>query len=345
MLLAITLTAHGADRFVGWQSCSTTGCHGGGTGDDQVHAWRKLDRHSRAHGTLISQRSQRIGEALKIAEPQKSAQCTVCHSPMESAAPERIAKNLKQPNHGVSCEACHGPAEGYLRFHTRPDTSHAQRVAAGLRDLDSTYQQANSCVGCHGNIGDQLLKAGHPGLRFELARQLVEMPPHWQGFDQSQSGKAWLVSQAALLRELSSRADENPGQKARIEALQWLLRETGDGAEHLPPDAGAGQMRAAADKLAKSASAAKWNAAKTRAQFDRTVALASQVKDAGAFARAEVLVPALRALTLGIGKDTAVKAKDQLIALDLAIRSPATFDAGKFATAVTELANVVAAKP
>lgn len=338
------MSAAGADKFVGWQSCSTTGCHGGGTGEDQVHTWLKLDRHSRSYGTLTSQRSQRIAEALKLGEADKSAQCTVCHSPMKTAAPERLAKNLKQPNHGVACEVCHGPAEKYLLLHTRTDITHAQRISAGLRELNSTYQQANSCVGCHGNIEPALLKAGHPTLRFELARQVVEMPPHWE-IDQSQSARAWLVSQAALLRELTSRIEKAPDQKPRIEALHWLLRETDQGAEFLPAAAEPGPLKVGADKLAKSASGTKWNAAKTRAQFSRTAAMATQISDASGFGKAEALVPALHALTLGMGKETAAKAKDQLVALDLAIRSTATFDAATFTTAVNNLAAAIAAKP
>jgi hypothetical protein len=143
-LVASILTASAADRFIGWQSCATSGCHGGGKGNDQVLTWKKQDPHSRAYGILISERSKRMAEALGIGDAAKSAQCTVCHSPMQSAAPEKIASSLKEPNHGVSCEACHNPAENWLRFHTRPDISHAQRVAAGLRDLESTYQRANT---------------------------------------------------------------------------------------------------------------------------------------------------------------------------------------------------------
>src|SRR5688500_16692293 len=116
------MPALAADRFVGWQSCATSGCHGGGKGDDQVLTWQKKDqRHSSSYGTLISERSKRMAEALGIGDPAKSNQCTLCHSPMHSAAPDRIAASLKQPNQGVSCEQCHGPAEGWLRFHTRTD--------------------------------------------------------------------------------------------------------------------------------------------------------------------------------------------------------------------------------
>ena len=247
LLICLTV-ARAGDRFLGWQSCASSGCHGGGKGDDQVLVWQKSDAHSRAYGTLISERSKRIAEALGVGEAAKSNQCTVCHSPMESAATAKIADALKNPNHGVSCEACHDPAENWIRFHTRKDITHTQRVAAGLRDLDTAYQQSNTCVGCHGNLPAGLAKAGHPTLRFELARQLVEMPAHWENFDAGQSAKAWLTSQAALLRELCWLSEKGNAQPERIAALQWVLRETASGAELLPADPAPAALRTAADK-------------------------------------------------------------------------------------------------
>ena len=341
LLICLTV-ARAGDRFLGWQSCASSGCHGGGKGDDQVLVWQKSDAHSRAYGTLISERSKRIAEALGVGEAAKSNQCTVCHSPMESAATAKIADALKNPNHGVSCEACHDPAENWIRFHTRKDITHTQRVAAGLRDLDTAYQQSNTCVGCHGNLPAGLAKAGHPTLRFELARQLVEMPAHWENFDAGQSAKAWLTSQAALLRELCWLSEKGNAQPERIAALQWVLRETASGAELLPADPAPAPLRAAADKLAKAASKTKWTAEKTRAQFDRTAALGGQVKD---FAQAEALVPALRALVLGLDPKVMPKAKDSLVSLDLSIRSPALFDAKKFTETVAQLTAAVSAKP
>jgi len=343
-LVASILTATASDRFTGWQSCATSGCHGGGKGDDQVLIWKKQDPHSRAYGILISERSKRMAEALGIGEAAKNAQCTVCHSPMQSAAAEKIAPSLKQPNHGVSCETCHNPAESWLRFHTRPDISHTQRVAAGLRDLDSTYQRANTCVGCHANLPAELAKAGHPTLRFELARQLAELPPHWQDFSTSQSAGAWLTSQATLLRELCWLAEKGNTQTERIDALQWILRETSPGADTLPADRAPRPLRAAADRLAKAASAARWNERKTKAQFDRFVALTPQIRDAAAaiaFSRAEVLTPALRAMVLGLDPATMEKAKSSLASLDLAIRSPTVFDPKRYAEVVSELASAV----
>ena len=347
-LIALALPALAADRFVGWQSCSTSGCHGGGKGDDQALTWRKQDPHSRAYGILISERSQRMAEALGIGEAAKSNHCTVCHSPMHSAAANRLAPSLKHANSGVSCEACHDPAEGWLRFHTRNDITHEQRVAAGMRDLETAYRRANSCVGCHGNLPVELRKAGHPTPRFELARQMSQLPPHWQDFEPSQSGAAWLASQAVLLRELCWLGEKGQPQIERIEALHWLLRKNPMATELLPSSIELGPLRSAADRLAKAASGSRWNAKKTRAEFERLAALAAEVRDAAppvAFARAEVLGPALHAMVLGLSPKLIEKTKGTIGSLDLAVRAEAIFDAKRFAEVVAELASAVVAIP
>ena len=132
----------------------------------------KKDPHARADSILSAERSKRIGEALGITDATKSEQCTVCHSPMQSAAPERLMAGVK-PIHGVNCEVCHGPAEKWVRFHTRPDVTHAQRVAAGMRDLSPPAQRANACAGCHLHLPAGLQTAGHPELRYEVTERLV----------------------------------------------------------------------------------------------------------------------------------------------------------------------------
>jgi hypothetical protein len=343
-LVTLALPVAAADRFTGWQTCATSGCHGGGKGDDQVPIWKKQDPHSRAYGILIAERSKRMAEALGIADATKSHQCTVCHSPMQSVASAKIMPSLKHPNLGVSCEACHNPAEGWLRLHTRPDLTHGQRVAAGMRDLDTTYQRANTCVGCHANLPAELAKAGHPTLRFELGRQLAELPPHWKNFDAAQSANAWLTSQATLLRELAWLAEKGNAQTERIDALQWILRETPHGAEMLPADRTPRLLRAAADRLAKAASGTRWSERKTKTQFDRVIELAPQVRDAAAptaFSRAEVLTPALHAMALGLGASVMEKAKSPLASLDLAIRSEAIFNPKRYAETIAELASAV----
>lgn len=333
-LIAVPLCA--ADRFTGFQSCASSGCHGGGKGDDQFIVWMKKDPHGRADSILGAQRSKRIGEALGIADTVKSEQCTVCHSPMQSAAPERLVHDLK-PNRGVSCEACHGPAEKWIRFHTRTDVSHAQRVAAGMRDLEKPAQRANTCAGCHLHLPSGLQTAGHPELRFELAQQLAELPPHWTGDLPLDAPRSWLAGQAVSLRELAWISEKAPdaGVASRIAALHWLLNQTDAGKTALPAKSDdLSELRTAASRLATNAAKSNWTIESTRSQIKRLCANGPMFRDASldlltSRRRAETLVPAVRALTLPLRRDEKLDA--QLRALDEQLRSPVSFVPATFA--------------
>ncbi len=327
-----------ADRFTGFQSCASSGCHGGGKGADQFLIWMKKDPHGRTDSILGAQRSKRIGEALGIADPAKSVQCTVCHSPMQSAAPERLAAGLK-PNRGVTCEACHGPAEQWIRFHTRLDVTHAQRVAAGMRDLEKPAQRADTCAGCHLHLPTGLQAAGHPELRFELARQLAQLPPHWTGDGAMDAPREWLAGQAVSLRELAWRAQKAPddGVRSRISAILWLLNQTDAGKATLPAkDEDFSELRMAAQRLATDAAKTQWTAASTRAQVVSFCGHAAQFRDASLDAvtsrrRAETLAAAVRALALPLRNEKDGKLEAQIVAMEEQMRSPVSFVPATFA--------------
>lgn len=335
-LIAVPLFA--ADRFTGFQSCASSGCHGGGKGDDQLWVWGKKDPHGRADSILSAARSKRIAEALGISDATTSAQCTVCHSPMLSAAPERLVEGLK-PNRGVSCEACHGPAEKWLRFHTRPDVTHAQRVAVGMRDLEKPAQRANACAGCHLNLPAGLQAAGHPELRFELASQLADLPPHWTGDAPFDAPRAWLAGQAVSLRELAWRVQKTPdvAVSSRISAIHWLLLQTDSGKSALPKNSSdIGAIRSAANRLALDASKTRWTPGSTRATIELFCKNAPLFRDAAQDAtllrrRAEVIVPALRALALPLRREKDAKLEEQLRQMEDQLRSPVSFTAATFA--------------
>ena len=155
-------------RFTGEESCRSAGCHGGGVGKNQCSIWEKKDAHARAQAILANARSQRIGQALGMADPSKEGRCTICHSPFESIPQDRFVGGIK-PEQGVSCETCHGPAEDWIRFHTRKDISREQRLSAGMREMNDLYNRANTCVACHLYIDPEYVKAGHPEMFFELA--------------------------------------------------------------------------------------------------------------------------------------------------------------------------------
>jgi Zn-finger protein len=201
---ALQLHAEEAPKFLGAQSCATSGCHGGA--DDksrQYTVWAKYDvHHERPFATLTTARSERIAETLKLGNPTQAARCTVCHAPMQTVPAERLDKAVKISD-GVSCENCHGPAENWIRSHTRKDYTHADRVHAGMRDLKNLYVRANTCVACHQNVDADILAAGHPELIFELDGQCVTQPKHWQETTNWNGAQAWLVGQAVALREMS----------------------------------------------------------------------------------------------------------------------------------------------
>ncbi|RYD77799.1 MAG: hypothetical protein EOP84_15090, partial [Verrucomicrobiaceae bacterium] len=271
-------------HFLGQQSCASSGCHGGGVGKDQRIIWQKKDVHSRAHAILGNAWSKRIVESLGIPDATVDVRCTVCHSPMESVPPVRLAAGVK-PDKGVSCESCHGPAEKWLLFHTRTDTTHAQRVAAGLREVQDLYGRANACVACHLNIDVELTSAGHPELLFELDGQVQNQPPHYKDEGAWLGPKTWLTGQAAALRELSWKcgtAANDESLTARWEALIWLLRQTPEGSKQLPAIGNKldfSTMQTAADRLARIASRSDWSKEKTMETLRRITSTSGEFRD------------------------------------------------------------------
>ena len=213
--------------FIGAVGCKSSSCHGGaGEKRSQYITWSRQDFHTRAFAILLDARSARIAETVGIGEAQSNARCTVCHSPFQSVGPTRLASTA-HADEGVSCESCHGAAGSWLRGHTRTDWNYAMRVSAGMRDLRSLYVRANTCVACHQNVDNDLLKAGHPTLVFELDSQSINEPKHWRDDDPWIGPRAWLTGQAVALREAAwrSRTDSDPAadmQKTSI-ALAWLL--------------------------------------------------------------------------------------------------------------------------
>ena len=221
----------GADtpaKFLGANSCASTGCHGGGgPGQNQFLVWSLKDFHSqRPVATLTTARAKQIAAALDIQDATADARCTSCHAPLREV-PENLRGTNFQVSEGVSCKSCHGPAENWLRSHTRKDYARTDRTAAGLRDLQNFYVRANTCVACHQVLSEPLVKAGHPELVFELDGQSVAEPKHWSAAKNGNGAQAWLVGQAVALREMSWQLtrEESPTQNEinRWAALVWLM--------------------------------------------------------------------------------------------------------------------------
>jgi hypothetical protein len=293
-LLAVA-SVRGADasaKFLGAQSCASSGCHGGGgIKQNQFLVWSVKDFHSqRPTATLTTARSKQIADALEIKDPTADTRCTTCHAPLHDVSENLHGENFKA-SEGVSCESCHGAAENWLRSHTRHDYTRADRTAAGMRDLQNLYVRANTCVACHQVVSQPLLKAGHPELIFELDGQSVAEPKHWSAEKNGNGAQAWLVGQAVALRELSWQLNQTEGidisekfsQRLpdsdrnlldRIYALSWLLhRATVDEKELRLFAEDFSSIQNWADKLAREKTEVVWSEQMTHACLIRLASL------------------------------------------------------------------------
>lgn len=339
-------------RFTGAPSCSSSLCHGGaGELRHQVAIWQKQDIHSRAYNTLVNARSAQIAAALGIPEAVTSSRCTSCHAPFHDVPKSAFLSETIKANEGVSCESCHGPAEKWLRSHTRPDYSHADRVLAGLRDLKHLYVRANSCVACHQTLEPALTAAGHPELLFEMDGQAVSQPKHWREKGDWHGPKAWLVGQAVALREMSAQlnVETNPGEKLREPwaATLWLLQKL-DGLDSALPALNAtvtaAQAHPVADLLARRAADLEWSSALTRDIFVRLAATHSDFADTRTprvvhARRAERLVLALDRLAGPLENSLRTQLEPDLKELFALAQSRPDFVSEKFAQTLHQLAK------
>ena len=335
-------------QFVGAVGCRSSSCHGGaGEKRSQYITWSTKDFHTKAFAILTDARSARIAEGVGGGEAMANARCTVCHSPFQTVSQTRLAPGM-HPDEGVSCETCHGAAGSWLRGHTRTDWTYAMRVSAGMHDLRNLYVRANTCVACHQNIDNDLLKAGHPTLVFELDSQSVNEPKHWRDDDAWSGARAWLVGQAVALREAAwrSRTDPEPAADAQETsmALAWLLPKVTSSQPTLPkifePDSSDLEpVQRQADELARAA--ANWNPnidsttsilhalAATGSEFVVTNKTAAQPL----FYRARRLVFALDRLSAAVNQNraTSLKLDKELNALREDVGQHYGFDASAFA--------------
>jgi len=349
----IKQTRESEQKFIGAVGCRSSSCHGGaGEKRNQYVTWSRQDFHARAYAILLDARSARMAESAGIGEAQSSARCTVCHSPLQSVAQTRLAPTA-HPDEGVSCESCHGAAGPWLRGHTRTDWNYATRINAGMHDLRNLYVRANACVACHQNIDNQLLKAGHPALVFELDSQSIDQPKHWHDDDSLNGPRAWLTGQAVALREEAWRSQTDPDPAPDMQetsiALAWLLAKLTALDASLPrvlepSSSDLEPVQKQADELARRA--ASWNPGadslmsilRSLAATDPDFAVTKQVSAQTLFYRAKRLTLALDRLTaaLSANRGAPLKIDNDLTALRESVHSFDNFDAARFAGQLRE---------
>lgn len=356
MLLTSALLIRGpalaADRFVGDTSCSSSGCHGGAGDKNQSLTWAAKDYHAKAKAILLTARSQRMAETLKIPDAATSPKCLTCHSPMEAVDSALLALGVKA-DQAVSCESCHGPAERWLRSHTRPDFTHGQRVADGMRDLSTLVNRATACVACHQNLDPDILESGHPELVFELDGQIRAEPPHWQEKTQWLGPQIWLAGQAAAWREINWQLERQPYSvlQERESALNWLLSylttHLPELPEFNPPKNDSIAREKYARNYAERAAAFSWNRSLATRTFSMLAASGKELSESPDLAarRAEVLVLALdRILPVAdFPPEKKARIETTLNALFQPVQILAEFNSKTFLTSLTELTQTVQA--
>lgn len=122
---------------------------------------------------------------------------------------------------GVGCSGCHGPSEQWAGEHFQYHWSPQMATEQGFVQASDLYVRARMCASCH--VGDKdrdmnhdIIAAGHPTLRYELATFHAWQPKHWRDLEADDKtyyeAQLWLAGQIAAtdasLALLQSRAND-----------------------------------------------------------------------------------------------------------------------------------------
>jgi hypothetical protein len=235
LILFATYALGQTGQYIGAGGCASSNCHGGTSPlpeaqsrilGNEYSIWSVRDKHGKAYSVLANDRSKRMGEILRVGNPQTAERCTVCHA---------VGSPVKLVTDGVACEGCHGPAEKWLGPHTQANVPHANNVSLGMRDTKDLAIRVNMCLECHlgagnKNVDHDLIAAGHPDLVFELDTFSAALPMHWREPKPGPGNslprvREWAVGQATALadgmRQLAARATANTWPEfAELECYQ-----------------------------------------------------------------------------------------------------------------------------
>ncbi len=222
----------------------------------EYQLWVENDPHAQSWRTMCSDESIAIMQRLKIMDgndiidPVGFDNCLACHNstkrydeprqtPTEHFASHRTfnpvsihtgGTSSSQGNEGdvdafrregVGCAGCHGPSEQWIYTHFQYNWSPRGATAQGFVEAGDLYVRARMCASCH--VGDKdrdmnhdIIAAGHPALRYELATFHAWQPKHWRDAEANDKtyyeAQLWLAGQIAAtdasLALLQARAAE-----------------------------------------------------------------------------------------------------------------------------------------
>ncbi len=203
----------------GAQSCAVSSCHGGprpgiaqptARRGSEFQLWLENDPHARSWRTFCGDESVQMMRRLRIIDQDNVVldragfdNCLACHNTAKRYDEPRTTGNLRE---GVGCEACHGPAEQWESSHVQYNWSRESAHEQGFVNNDDLFTRARMCASCH--VGDRdrdmnhdIIAAGHPTLRYELATYHSWQPKHWRDAEadnkERYEAQLWLAGQVA----------------------------------------------------------------------------------------------------------------------------------------------------
>ncbi|MCZ2341305.1 MAG: cytochrome c family protein, partial [Bacteroidales bacterium] len=222
-IVSESVRSHLADTMapagvMGNVSCAAASCHGADVAPlragGESHIFADTDPHRRAYAVLFNDRSRRMVELLKTPTPaHQTLLCLKCHGSAPPNLEGELSPHAAAHGEGASCENCHGAAEKWLTAHyTAPwkTMTAAEKAAFGFLPTKDLAFRAQLCATCH--VGDatrevdhQLIAAGHPALRFELAAYQLEplYKKHWteKNYGADVEAWTWMIGQLGSARK------------------------------------------------------------------------------------------------------------------------------------------------
>ena len=203
--------------------------------------WVENDPHSRSWRTICGDESIAIMKRLHIMEGDKIVDqagfdnCLACHNSVRRYNEPRVAVDplaIGTANasdrergecrirttdgdaddvntflrEGVGCSSCHGPSERWINTHFQAGWSPDGATGEGFVEAGDLMVRARMCASCH--VGDKdrdmnhdIIAAGHPALRYEMATFHAWQPKHWRDEEAADrtyyEAQLWLAGQIA----------------------------------------------------------------------------------------------------------------------------------------------------
>ncbi len=205
-------------KLLGAQSCAAASCHGGPhpgvaqpwiSRGSEYPLWFENDPHSLSWKTISSAQSVAMMQKLKIMRGDKIVDqkgfdnCLACHNTTKRFHEPRSAVERKE---GIGCAGCHGPDELWNGTHFQFGFDPLNSTDIGFVANGDLLTRARTCAACH--VGDQdrdmnhdIIAAGHPALRYELATFHAWEPKHWRDAEANDrtlyEAQIWLAGQIA----------------------------------------------------------------------------------------------------------------------------------------------------